>query len=102
MASLLLGCDTLAWKRYIRPWLITKGVTNVDEIADMAVRTAEALIGAGHGEEKWKMALEKLSQMGLDVNADVVLDAVKAAWYKLNLQQILVGIKEPEKNEAES
>ena len=92
----------LAWRHYVRPWLITKGVTNVDELADMAVRAVEALIGAGHGEEKWKMALEKLSQMGLDVNADVVLDAVKAAWYKLNLQQILAGIKEPEKNETES
>ena len=102
VAALFYLAATLAWKRYIRPWLITKGVTNVDELADMAVRAAEALIGAGHGEEKWKMALEKLSQMGLDVNADVVLDAVKAAWYKLNLQQILAGIKEPEKNEAES
>ena len=92
----------LAWRRYVRPWLITKGVTNVDELADMAVRAAEALIGAGHGEEKWKMALEKLSKLGLDINADAVLDAVKAAWYKLNLQQILAGIKEPEKNEAEA
>ena len=66
-----------------------------------AVRAAEALIGAGHGEEKWKMALEKLSKLGLDINADAVLDAVKSAWYKLNLQQILAGIKEPEKNGAE-
>lgn len=68
----------------------------------MAVRAAETLIGAGRGEEKWKMVLEKLSALGLDINADAGLDAVKAAWHKLNLQQILAGIKEPEKDEAES
>ena len=51
--------------------------------------------------KKKKMALEKLSKLGLDINADAVLDAVKSAWYKLNLQQILAGIKEPEKNGAE-
>lgn len=37
------------------------------------MRAAETLIGAGHGEEKWKMALEKLSALGLDINADAVI-----------------------------
>ena len=27
----------LAWRRYVRPWLITKGVTNVDELAALPV-----------------------------------------------------------------
>ena len=79
------------WVLYIGPWLEQHHLT---EAAAVAVQAAEALFGRYHGEEKLRHALEQLSAAGFDTNSQIVLEAVKAAWERLNIDMITAGIKD--------
>ena len=79
-----------AWKVYIQPWLIDHHLT---EAAEIAVRAVEAIYGRYNGEEKLQAALKRLEDSGFDIDAQGVLDAVKAAWQKLNSEMIANGEK---------
>ena len=80
-----------AWHRYVQPWLEEH---HLIEAAEVAVAAAEAIYGRYHGEEKLQEALNQLKEAGFDISADNVLNAVKAAWQRLNTSQIAAGEKQ--------
>ena len=80
-----------AWQKYVKPWLTQHRLA---EAAEIAVDAAEAIFGRYHGEEKLQEALEQLEAAGFDITAEDVLNAVKAAWQRLNTSQIAAGEKQ--------
>lgn len=92
--SALLG---RVWVNYVRPWLEKRDLTDAAEIVVDAV---EALLGRYCGEDKWKLALEKMEARGFNIDNEVVLDALRAAWQQLDMAMIAAGekkINEPDK-----
>lgn len=89
-ATAISSLSAYAWKRYIHPWLTEKSLI---EAADIVVNAVEALLGRHCGEDKWKLALEKMQEKGWDIESDAVIDALKAAWKKLDLSQLAAGEK---------
>lgn len=85
--SALLG---RVWVHWVRPWLEKRDMTDA---AKIVVEAVEALLGRYCGEEKWKLALEKMAERGFNVNADDVLDALRAAWKQLDMAMIAAGEK---------
>lgn len=85
--SALLG---RVWVRWVRPWLEKRNLTDA---AKIVVEAVEALLGRYCGEDKWKLALEKMAERGFNVNADDVLDALRAAWKQLDMAMIAAGEK---------
>lgn len=72
-------------------------------VARFAVYSVEASFGSGGGEEKFKAALEMaqdwLERYGFTFDTDMLYNAIKEEWYKMNLEQIQTGIKKPESTE---
>ena len=92
--SALLG---RVWVRYVKPWLEKRDLTDA---AKIVVEAVEALLGRYCGAEKWKLALEKMQDRGFNIDNDVVLDALRAAWKQLDMVMIASGTKkEIEKTE---
>lgn len=95
--SALLG---RVWVKYVRPWLSQRGLTDA---AKIVVEAVEALLGRYCGEDKWKLALEKMTDRGFYTDSQQVIDALKAAWKQLDMAMIAAGEKdvhgigEPEK-----
>lgn len=81
------------WKSYIRPWLEER---KLEEVAVVVVNAAEAILGRYAGEEKWKLALQKMAERGFDVDDEAVIEALKSAWNQMNISQIAAGVKEAE------
>ncbi len=96
-ASALLG---RVWIRYVKPWLEQRGLTDA---AKIVVEAVEALLGRYCGEDKWKLALQKMADRGFYTDSQQVTDALKAAWKQLDMAMIaagekdVYGIGEPEK-----
>lgn len=96
-ASALLG---RVWVKYVRPWLEQRDLTDA---AQIVVEAVEALLGRYCGEDKWKLALEKMADRGFYTDSQQVIDALKAAWKQLDMAMIaagekdVFGIGEPEK-----
>ena len=96
-ASALLG---RIWVKYVKPWLEQRDLTDA---AKIVVEAVEALLGRYCGEEKWKLALEKMADRGFYTDSQQVIDALKAAWKQLDMAMIaagekdVYGIGEPEK-----
>lgn len=96
-ASALIG---RVWVRYVKPWLEQRDLTDA---AQIVVEAVEALLGRYCGEEKWKLALEKMADRGFYTDSQQVTDALKAAWKQLDRAMIaagekdVYGIGEPEK-----
>lgn len=78
------------WVRWVRPWLEKRDLTDA---AKIVVEAAEALLGRYCGAEKWQLALEKMEARGFNIDSDVVLDALRAAWQQLNMAMIASGEK---------
>ena len=95
--SALLG---RVWVKYVRPWLEQRDLTDA---AKIVVEAVEALLGRYCGEDKWKLALEKMADRGFYTDSQQVIDALKAAWKQLDMAMIAAGEKdvyvigEPEK-----
>ena len=95
--SALLG---RVWVKYVRPWLEQRDLTDA---AKIVVEAVEAIFGRYCGEQKWQAALEKMVERGFNIDSDIVLDALKAAWKQLDMAMIaagekdVYGIGEPEK-----
>ncbi|MEG0901858.1 MAG: phage holin, LLH family, partial [Clostridia bacterium] len=70
---------TLLWNRHVKPWLEEKGLA---EAAEIAVNAAETIAGRYCGEEKLKMAIQKMKEKGFSVESEAVLDAIRSAWKK--------------------
>ena len=96
-ASALIG---RVWVRYVKPWLEQRDLTDA---AQIVVEAVEALLGRYCGEDKWKLALEKMAERGFYTDSQQVIDALKAAWKQLDRAMIaagekdVYGIGEPEK-----
>lgn len=86
--SALLG---RVWVKYVRPWLEQRDLTDA---AKIVVDAVEALLGRYCGEEKWRLALEKMQDRGFDVDSEIVMDALRSAWKQLDIDQIASGEKE--------
>ena len=95
--SALLG---RVWVKYVKPWLEQRDLTDA---AKIVVEAVEALLGRYCGEDKWKLALEKMAERGFYTDSQQVIDALKAAWKQLDMAMIaagekdVYGIGEPEK-----
>ena len=85
-----------AWVHYVGPWLANKGLS---EAAKGVVYAVEALLGPKCGEQKWAEALNKMAELGYNVDVQEVIDALKAAWKQLDLQQMIAGEKVPPSTE---
>lgn len=85
--SALLG---RVWVKYVRPWLEKRDLTDA---AKIVVEAVEAILGRYCGAEKWKLALEKMEARGFNIDSDVVLDALRAAWKQLDMAMIAAGEK---------
>ena len=90
-AAFLGACLRQVWIQQVRPWLEQR---NLGDAARIVVDAVEALLGRYCGEDKWRMALEKMQARGFNVDEDQVVDALHAAWYQLNQAMILSGEKE--------
>ena len=88
------------WVKYVKPWLSQRDLTDA---AKIVVEAVEALLGRYCGEDKWKLALEKMADRGFYTDSQQVIDALKAAWKQLDMAMIaagekdVYGIGEPEK-----
>lgn len=92
--SALLG---RVWVKYVKPWLEQRDLTDA---AKIVVEAVEALLGRYCGEDKWKLALEKMADRGFYTDSQQVIDALKAAWKQLDMAMIAAGekkINEPDK-----
>lgn len=96
-ASALLG---RVWVKYVRPWLEQRDLIDA---AKIVVEAVEALLGRYCGEDKWKLALQKMADRGFYTESQEVIDAIKAAWKQLDMAMIaagekdVYGISDPEK-----
>ena len=79
------------WMKYVKPWLEQRGL---NDAAVIVVYAAEALFGRYCGTDKWKYALDQMADRGFYTDNQQVIDALKAAWEKLNIAQVTAGIKE--------
>ena len=93
IAAALAAGITYVWNKWVKPWLIQRDLMHV---AEMVVAAVEAALGRYKGAEKWDLALEKMASYGYDIDSDAVLDALSAAWKKLDLTQLTAGEKKPE------
>ena len=92
--SALLG---RVWVKYVKPWLEQRDLTDA---AKIVVEAVEALLGRYCGEDKWKLALEKMQERGFNIDSDIVMDALRSAWKRLDIDQMASGekkINEPDK-----
>lgn len=76
--------------KYVVPWLKENQLMAA---AQVAVEAAEAIYGRYNGEEKWKTAMQSMIDRGFNVDSNRVYEALKAAWKKLDLQQLASGEK---------
>ena len=79
------------WVKYVRPWLEQRDLTDA---AKIVVEAVEALLGRYCGEDKWKLALEKMQERGFNIDSDIVMDALRSAWKQLDIAQMESGEKE--------
>lgn len=92
--SALLG---RVWVKYVRPWLEQRDLTDA---AKIVVEAVEALLGRYCGEDKWRLALEKMQHRGFRIDNDLVMDALNAAWKQLDMSMIAAGEKEKSLEQA--
>ena len=86
--SALLG---RVWVKYVKPWLEQRDLTDA---AKIVVEAVEALLGRYCGEDKWKLALQKMADRGFYTESQEVIDAIKAAWKQLDMAMIAAGEKD--------
>lgn len=78
------------WVKYVKPWLSQRDLTDA---AKIVVEAVEALLGRYCGEDKWKLALEKMADRGFYTDSQQVIDALKAEWKRLDLDMMIAGEK---------
>ena len=85
-AAFLGACLRQVWVKHVRPWLEQR---DLSDAAKIVVGAVEALLGRYCGEEKWELALQKMAERGFNIDSDAVMDALRAAWKELDIQQIM-------------
>ena len=93
LGTILSGVVTLAWNRYIKPWLAEKRLTDA---AGVVVNAIEALYREYNGKEKLELAFERLFDMGVCKNLDTkrVREAIEAAYMQMHIAQVAAWMKE--------
>ena len=89
-AAFLGACLRQVWVHHVRPWLEHR---DLSDAAKIVVNAVEALLGRYCGEDKWELALQKMAERGFNIDSDAVMDALRAAWKELDIQQIMAGEK---------
>ena len=97
LAAAMSALLARVWMRYVRPWLEKRDMIDA---AKIAVGAAEAMLGRYLGENKLKYALNRMKDMGFNIESEVVLDALRAAWKQLDLKQLASGEKTKPPEEA--
>lgn len=97
LAAAMSALLARVWMRYVRPWLEQRDMIDA---AKIAVEAAEAMLGRYLGEDKWAYALNKMKDMGFNIESEGVLDALRAAWKQLDLKQLASGEKTKPPEEA--
>ena len=92
VSAVVISLATYVWRKWVQPWLVAR---NLEVEAGIVVNAVEAILGRYTGEEKWRLALEKMQSFGWNIDADRVISALKAAWQTLDLMQIQAGVKDP-------
>lgn len=90
LIAAILTVGGYVWRKWLQPWLEERKL--MDEAA-IVVNAAEALMGRGYGTEKWELALEWMNRRGFNVDAEKVEEALRAAWRKMNTEQLMAGEK---------
>ena len=91
VGTVVTALATWAWKAWVQPWIEDH---HLEAEATIVVNAVETILGRYTGEEKWKLALEKMREFGWNIDADRVIYSLKAAWQALDLKQIQAGIKD--------
>lgn len=73
---------------------------NLTAAAEIAVKSAEALWGRYHGAEKLASVKSALEAKGYKIDDEKVMNAIRAAWQMLNMNQIGAGVKPPSGHNA--
>jgi hypothetical protein len=92
VGAVVTGLGTYVWRKWVQPWLVAR---DLEVEAGIVVNAVEAILGRYTGEEKWRLALEKMKEFGWNIDAERVIYSLKAAWQALDLKQIQAGIKPP-------
>lgn len=78
----------------------------LSKIAEIAVNAVEAEYSGDEGSAKREYAFKRideaikpvivcLEKIGFTIEAKHIYDAIEAAWYKMNIEQIRAGVKDP-------
>ena len=68
LAAAMSALLARVWTRYVRPWLEKRDMIDA---AKIAVEAAEAMLGRYLGEDKWAYALNRMKDMGFNIEATV-------------------------------
>ena len=82
------------------------GLAFLKWFAESVVNSVEAEYGGDNGAEKREMAFKRINQalepinfylqnIGFTISSKSIYEAIEAAWYKMNLDQIRAGVKAP-------
>lgn len=91
VSCVVAGAIAYCWRRWVHPWL---ELHHLEEAAEIVVNAVEAIFGRYVGDVKWDEAIKRMEGMGFVVDDQRVLDALKAAWKKLDMAQLAIGEKE--------
>lgn len=92
LSAAVLSAMSYVGKKYVVPWIRNNGLI---ELANEAVRYAEAELGRFNGEDKFNLALDYLKERGVNIEKKRTWQALKSAWLDLNYEMISLGLKEP-------
>ena len=111
--SYIIGCAIAVLLAIIcvKVWPVIKAaipptaLAVVGWLAESVVRAVEAEFGGGNGEAKREEAFKRINEMlapfiEFTIDTKIVYEAIQAAWYKLNLDQILAGVKQTDTQES--
>ena len=89
--SLVSLIGSWAVKTYLIPWLEEEHLTTT---AHDVVRSVEVMYKTLSGHEKLTRAIAMMKSKGIKLDEEQIVEALEAAWYNMNLDQIAIGLKE--------
>lgn len=82
-------------EKYLPKWLLSVVTSGIVSLAETYVRREEEI--GGTGEEKFEAVFAKLitwvEGFGVDIDTELVIAAIQAAWARMNAEQIASGEK---------
>lgn len=94
LVSALIILSGYVMSQYVIPFVKDN---HLETVARMAVNFAEAAIGAGHGEEKFKLAVKQVEETwNIHLPIEKIEAAIQAKWLELDQEQKAEGLKTAE------